>query len=148
MTAADRIRRSFLFSQEEMPPHDAPFEVSLSEAENVVLAYWIGSAAIMFENCWKSIDAGEHDSDPAFVEYVQNFCPRGAPALAVTAINRVSSGGGRAVLDCGDLCVLAVMAQVRAHARPPEDEIVQMLVNIFDRIKWQMIEDTAARAVL
>jgi hypothetical protein len=148
VSAATRIRQSFLFAQGDMPPQDAPFEVSLSEGENVVLAYWIGSAAMMFENCWRSIDAGDHDEDPDFVDYVKAFCPRGAPALAVAAINKISAGGGRAVLDCGELCVLAVMAQVRAYARAPEEEIESMLVKIFTRVREQMIEDTAARAAL
>lgn len=148
MTAADIIRESFLFSDGETPPVDAQFEVRLSEGENVILSYWIGSAANMFENCWKAIDSGVHDDDQDFIAYVERYCPRGAAAIAVECVNRISAGGGFSVLSCGELCVLAVFAQIRAHARPPEDEIVAMLARIFARIREQMTEDMVARASL
>ena len=116
MTAADIIRESFLFSDGETPPVDAQFEVRLSEGENVILSYWIGSAANMFENCWKAIDSGVHDDDQDFIAYVERYCPRGAAAIAVECVNRISAGGGFAVLSCGELCVLAVLARRRIPA--------------------------------
>lgn len=147
MTPAYRIQDSFLFRPDVMPPADAPFEVEIGDVECMVLSQWVASAILMFSNANEAIASGEID-DEDFADYCERY---GSPAglqIASQTLVKIASQPSPVVLDFGELCCLAVLSSIRALARKPGDDVTELLVNFFSRVRERIVEDAMTRAEL
>jgi hypothetical protein len=148
MRSCDRIRESFLFASSEMPPASAAFEVSAGEVESIVICQGVASAIILLSAATRLVESGE-DFGPEVVDYCREFGNEASLAAATSALGKFPTRPDRpSVLDLGGLCCLAVMSSINAMVTKPGEEVTQLIVNFFSRVRERIVEDLVARSEL